>query len=252
MFSAAFSLMPPNFKLAKDEIHIWCAALDKLVYRFKKYFQTLSLEERIRAKRFYFERDRKRFIIRRGILRTILGFYLNVDPSRIEFRYGENGKPALADTYSKGTIRFNLSHSNGFVIFAFDRDNEIGVDIEEIRDIYEMDHISQRFFSETEDAVFRTLPENKKKKAFFNCWTRKEAFIKAIGDGLSLPLDKFDVSLAPGEPSRLLRIEGYSKELSLRSIESFIPAPNYVAALAIKSHVFKLRCWRWTEQAFSA
>jgi 4'-phosphopantetheinyl transferase len=108
-----------------------------------------------------------------------------------------------------------------------------------------MGPIAERFFSIKENAVFRALPESKKKEAFFNCWTRKEAFIKAIGDGLSRPLDKFDVSLVPGEPSRLLRIEGDSKAASAWTIQELKPAFGFAAAIAVEARRWQLHCWQW-------
>jgi len=204
------------------------------------------MDERMRAERFHFERDRKRFIVRRGILRTILGCYLSIEPSRLRFCYGKNGKPALADTSGKGRIRFNLSHSEGLALVAFTRDREIGVDIEHIRDISEMEQIAERFFSVREYTVFRVLPKSKKKEAFFNCWVRKEAFTKAIGDGLSWPLDKFDVSLILGESARLLRIEGDSKGASRWSIQDLKPASGFAAAFAVEGRSGRLHCWQWS------
>lgn len=227
-------------ELTAGEIHIWCTSLDQPVSRYQKL---LSDDERIRSERFHFEAHRKRFIVRRGILRMILGCYLSTEPSQLQFCYGKNEKPALADTFSKGKVRFNLSHSEGLALYAFTRDCEIGVDIEHIRDISEMKQIAERFFSARENSVFRALPKSKKKEAFFNCWTRKEAFIKAIGDGLSWPLDGFDVSLVPGEPARLLRIEGDSKTASRWSIQDLKPAFGFAAAFAVKGRIGRVHCW---------
>jgi len=140
-----------------------------------------------------------------------------------------------------------LSQSDGLALYAFTRDREIGVDIEHIRDISEMEQIAEQFFSARENAVFRTLPKSKKKEAFFNCWTRKEAFIKAIGEGLSWPLDSFDVSLIPGEPARLLKIEGDSKAASRWSIQDLKPAFGFAAAFAVKGRSGRVHCWQWSD-----
>jgi 4'-phosphopantetheinyl transferase len=230
-------------ELTTDEIHIWCVSLDQPLSRFQRL---LSMDERMRAERFHFEEDGKRFIICRGILRTILGYYLGVEPSWFHFYYGKNKKPALADTFVKGDIHFNLSHSDGLALYAFTCNREIGVDIEHIRDIPEIEQIVARFFSERENAVFRTLPKSKKKEAFFSCWTRKEAFIKAMGNGLSWPLNRFDVSLVPGELARVQRIEGDSRAASRWSIEDLKPAPGFAAAFAIKGRIGRVRCWQWS------
>ena len=229
-----FKSAPRDLELGNNEVHIWCVSLDQLASRFQILSQKLSMDEHMRAERFYFERDRKRYIIGRGILRTIIGYYSGVEAGKLRFRYGRHGKPALADTFGKGMIYFNLSHSKGLALYAFTRDSEIGIDIEHIREIPEMEHIVERFFSEREKAVFRALPESKKKEAFFNCWTRKEAFIKAIGDGLYQPLYKFDVSLSPGEPVDLLSIEGDSTKASGWCIQDLSPASGFAAACAVE------------------
>ncbi|MCK4828574.1 4'-phosphopantetheinyl transferase superfamily protein, partial [bacterium] len=213
--------------------------------RFQRLKQLLSPVESMRAERFHFEQDRKRFIACHGILRMICGRYLNVDPRRLRFCNGKNGKPTLANEFDNRSIHFNLSHSHGIALYGYTRDQQIGVDIEHIHDISEMGQIAQRFFSKTENEIFRSLPESKKKEAFFHCWTRKEAFIKAIGDGLSYPLHKFDVSLIPGEPAKLLRIEGDSKRASRWSVQDLKPAPGFVAAFAIEGGRQRLRCWQW-------
>ncbi len=215
-------------ELTTDEIHIWCASLDQPVSGFQRL---LSVDEEARAERYHFDEDRRRFIVRRGILKTLLGNYLGIEPYQIQFCYGKNGKPALSDTFGNGEVRFNLSHSEGLALYAFTRSRKIGVDIEYIRDVPEMEQIADRYFSENEKAVFHTLPESKKKEAFFNCWTRKEAFIKATGEGLSASLDRFDVSLAPGEPARLLGVEGDSIDESQWSICNLNIDIRYKAAL---------------------
>ena len=244
MFSPSFSPPPLDLALTSDEIHVWCAPLDLSVSRFEMLSQTLSLDERMRAERFHFEKDRKRFIIGRGILRIILGYYLGVEPSRLQFCYGKCGKPALANTFGNGILHFNLSRSEGLALYAFSRDYQVGADIEYIRHIPEVDQIVERFFSATENNVFRALPESKKKEAFFNCWTRKEAFIKAIGDGLFYPLDKFDVSLVPGEPAELLGIDGDSKGPSQWTIQQLKPAFGFAAAFAVQGRSLRLHCWQ--------
>jgi 4'-phosphopantetheinyl transferase len=232
-----------NRDLGTNEIHIWCASLNQPVLRFQ---WLLSIDERMRAERFHFETDRKRFIVRRGILRMILGHYLDIEPSRLQFCYGENGKPALADIFGKGTVQFNLSHSEGVALYAFTRDREIGVDIELIRDISEMEQIAERFFSTREKAVFHTLTNSRRKKAFYNCWTRKEAFIKATGEGLSLSLDGFDVSLAPGEPASLLRIEGDRKAASRWSIQEVETAIGFAGAVAMEGQIGRISNQQWS------
>ena len=235
-----------NVLLSTEDIHIWRVGLDSATLSIAELNQILSVDERTRANRYRFAQDRNRFVVRRGILRTILGHYLGVAPSQVRFRYEIHGKPVLADGTGNSNIRFNLSHSDGIALLAFTRNYKIGVDIERIRDISEMDQIAASFFSEGEYAVFRSLPKDKKKEAFFDCWTRKEAFVKATGDGLSYPLDKFEVSLMPDEPARLLRLEGATKKLHQWSIQELKPALDFTAALAVKRRNWRLHYWKWS------
>ncbi|GBE04449.1 4'-phosphopantetheinyl transferase sfp [bacterium BMS3Abin10] len=241
----AFSSKPQNLVLKHEEIHVWCASLDQPVSRFQMLSQTLSPDEHMRAERFHFEKDRNHFIISHGILRTILGSYLSVEPDKLQFCYGKYGKPALADISGNGRICFNSSRSEWRALYVFTLDREIGVDIEHIHDISEMDQIVERFFSVTENEVFHALPESKKKEAFFNCWTRKEAVIKAIGDGLYCPLDKFDVSLSPGEPADLLSIEGDSIKASGWYIQDLSPDSEFAAACAVEG-LCQFRWYQWS------
>lgn len=237
---------PTNLVLSSNEVHVWRASLDQPTLQFQKLAQMLSADERNRAERFHFEQDRKHFIAGRGILRTLLGYYLGIEPSRLQFHYEVYGKPAL-ETCGGNTLRFNLSHSQGLVLYAVTRARSIGIDLEHIRPIAEVEQIAERFFSVRENAVFRALPQSQKQVAFFNCWTRKEAYLKAIGDGLTFPLDQFDVELSPGKPARLLSIKGVRCAVSRWSLQELTPAPEYVAALAVEGHGWLLTCWQWLE-----
>jgi 4'-phosphopantetheinyl transferase len=240
-----FILPPIDLELGANEIHIWLAVMSQPVFRFNEYIQTLSDEERLRAEKYYSERDRNSFIFRRGILRTILGRYLDVEPCRLQFCYGKYGKPKLDVRFGNGTVHFNLSHSHGVALYAFARDSEIGVDIECMSDISEMEHVVETTYSIKEKEVFRSLPENQKREAFFHYWTCKEAIIKALGYGLSRPVDKYEVPLLPGEPVKMLKIEGDSREASRWSIQAMKLAPNYTGAFAVKSEVYETKHWRW-------
>ncbi len=182
-------------------------------------FTILSDEERARAARFHFDRDRRRFVNCRAKVRTTLGRYLNTDPARIEFRYNEFGKPSAEGIF------FNVSHSHDLALLAISRTREVGVDIERIDASFAHDNIPERFFSPGEVMALRALPEHQQFQAFFACWTRKEAYIKARGMGMALALDSFDVTLTPGEPARFLRGAGDW------SIESLAPPAGYAAAV---------------------
>jgi len=201
----------------------------------------------MRAERFYFKRDRKHFIVGRGLLRTILGCYLGIAPNRLQFCYGPRGKPDLAETSGGSKLCFNLSHSQGLALYGVTREREIGIDLEHIRSISQAEQIAERFFSVQENAVFRVLPPSKKQVAFLNCWTRKEAYLKAIGDGLARSLEQIEVSLAPGEPARLLSTEGDPQSAEHWTLQELMPAPGYVAALVVEGYGWRLSCWQWLE-----
>src|SRR5438046_3961564 len=175
-------LSPDWPELARDEIHAWCAGLDELASDLTAFAETLSVGERQRAERFQFDRDRKRFIVRHGLLRMILGRYLNLEPARLSFTCESRGKPALAGILDGRTLHFNLSHSDGLALFAVARRFALGVDVERIRPIPEIDQIAGKFFSTRESATLNALPAEQKLEAFFNCWTRKEAYLKATGE----------------------------------------------------------------------
>jgi 4'-phosphopantetheinyl transferase len=204
---------------------------------------TLSSEERARAARFHFPQDRRHFVAAHGILRTILPRYLGRAPAQLEFCNGAAGKPELAPGCKADGLRFNLSHSQGLALFAITRDHEIGVDLEGVRADFAWEEIASRFFAPREVEALRLVPAPSRAEAFFNCWTRKEAFVKARGEGLSIPLDQFEVSLAPGEPARLLRTTGDPQEASNWSIRELEPAAGYIAAIAVRAQRYELKLW---------
>ncbi len=186
----------------------------------------LSPDELARAARFRFEKHRNRFIACRSALREILGEYLDTDPRAIEFAYNPHGKPAVTGVHFG--VHFNVSHSGELAVIAVSRTRELGVDVERIDPRFAGEQIPERFFSAAEIAALRSLPEHLQIEAFFLCWTRKEAYVKARGVGLSLELSSFDVTLAPGEPAAFLRgADGWE-------IEAFTPAPGFAAAVVAK------------------
>ena len=232
-----------QLRLSSSDVHVWLAPLDQI--HVTQLIQTLSEEELARADRFRFHRDRERFIACRSLLRTILSRYLCVEPCRLRICYGPYGKPYLEEEVEKDKLQFNLSHSHGFALYAFTRGRKIGVDLEYIRRMPDFGQIAARFFSQSENSALNALPESQRQEAFFYCWTRKEAYIKAIGNGLMHPLNSFDVSLAPGEPARLLNVEGNPEEASRWSLKSLNPAPGYIAALAVAGHDWQLQWKQW-------
>lgn len=191
----------------------------------------LSDAERQRASRFVFDRDRRRFIVSRGRLRQLLAARLGVAPESVELTYGAHGKPAVTVGPADPDLRFNVSHCDDLAVYAFSYGVDIGVDVEAIRVIPDADRIAARFFSRRESETYRALDARDKPVGFFNCWTRKEAFIKALGDGLGHRLDSFDVSLAPDEPAAILRVGATAGDECDWRMESFAPAPGFVAAV---------------------
>jgi len=241
---------PTDLALLSDEVHVWRALLDLPVSRIQSLQHTLAADELRRADRFHFQKHHQRFVVARGLLRTILGCYLDIEPGQLRFCYSDYGKPSLS-TPGQKALSFNLSHSGGLALYAVTRNREVGIDLERIRTDFEYAQIAERFFSPRENTVLRALPVSLKPEAFFTCWVRKEAYIKARGEGLSLPLDQFDVSLAPGEPAILLNTRGDSQEANRWSLRELSPGPGYAAALAVKGHGWRLACWQWPERVLS-
>lgn len=210
--------------------------LERNIEEIRALRELLSDTERRCADRFAFDLDRNRFIVARARLRELLATRLNVRPEAVELTYGVHGKPALSSRFADSDLRFNVSHSDDVAIYAFSIGREIGVDIEVVRSIPDADDIAAQFFSRCENAAYLDLESSDKPLGFFCCWTRKEAFIKANGDGLYHPLDSFDVSLAPGEPAKILRIKDMTGSEFGWCLNSFSPLPGLIAAVVTESH----------------
>jgi 4'-phosphopantetheinyl transferase len=242
---------PIDITLSQNEVHVWCVSLDQPASHVHSLTHVLSENEQKRAERFHFDRHRRRYIVSQGSLRTILGRYLDLAPEQIVFSRGVRGKPALKATQhatvEEGRLQFNTSHSHELALYAIARGREVGIDIEHIRPMSDAEQIVKRFFSDQERTVFQSLAPDQKLPAFFTCWTRKEAFTKARGEGLYRPLDQFVVSFSPGEPARLLSFEEDPQETSRWSFHSLTPAPGYTAALVVEGQSWRLSCWRMEE-----
>jgi len=238
---------PTRPELSVEEVHVWRAWLDAEESEVTRLRALLSDEERARADRFHFTKDRRHFTVARGLLRTLVARYTDRRPELVSFTYNAYGKPSLSTEDAGASLRFNLSHSKGLALYAFARGREVGVDVEFSREEFAGEEIAARFFSPAEVAVLRALPAEEKTRAFFNCWTRKEAYIKAHGLGLSLPLEGFDVSLAPGEPAALLSTRHDPAQAARWSLCALSPAYGYAAALAAEGHDWRLTCWSWDE-----
>lgn len=241
---------PPRFPPLEDaEVHVWQVYLDRPPPSVEKLAGVLSGDERDKAGRFHFERDRRRYTCGRGVLRTLLGNYLSSAPESIVFAYNRYGKPELDGPHRAQRLNFSVSHSHARALIAFTRGREVGIDIEYIRPDFEGELIATRYFSASEVAALRTLPAASRGQAFFNCWTRKEAFIKAVGHGLSLSLQSFDVSLLPGEPAALLNTRFSPREVTRWSLRDLQPGPGFAAAIAVAGPAWQIKCWQWPDSA---
>ncbi|MES1025690.1 4'-phosphopantetheinyl transferase superfamily protein [Gloeocapsa sp. BRSZ] len=240
---------PSNLTLSGNEVHVWRVALDVDATIVCSLFSTLCATEQQRAERFYLQLHRDRFIVGRGVLRKVLANYLQIQPNEINFSYNAYGKPSLV-VANQEPLRFNLSHSQELALIAVTQNCDVGVDLECIRNDFPCQEIAARFFSPTEVAVLRSLPPHLQTTAFFTCWTRKEAFIKATGKGLSLPLDKFDVSCFPGESAELLYTAWDESEVQRWTLQELIPDARYVGALAVAEKNWHLSQYQfsWSEK----
>jgi 4'-phosphopantetheinyl transferase len=209
-----------------EEIHVWQAWLDRDAEAVKRLELTLSPDEIARANRFHFEKDKRHYIVGRGLLRELLANYLGEDPKRLEFAYGEYGKPSLAGAQASSGLSFNLSHSAGLAVYAFAKNRNLGIDAERIKPDFVSEDIARRYFSPREVDDLFSLPPTERPEAFFRCWTRKEAYLKARGAGLQIPLDSFSVSLLPGQPAGFLG----GVEPCWR-LAAFVAAEGYAAAI---------------------
>jgi 4'-phosphopantetheinyl transferase len=215
-----------------SEVHLWLVRLDASEDNFAQSLAWLSPDEIDRAERFRFPRHRRAFVLGRAALRALLASYLGVEPAGVHFAYGSQGKPALADAAC--ALRFNASNSNDLAACAFTTGCEIGIDIEQHRPLHNLESIADRFFAPEEAADLRKLPEADKTSAFFHCWTRKEAYIKAMGGGLSIPLDSFQVTLQSGVAARMVSLEGSTDRARAWTLHDFDPAPEYAGAIAYR------------------
>lgn len=235
---------------ADDEVHVWRASLDQPAAYRQWLLPTLSPEELTRAEHFYLVRDRERFIVGRGVLRAILGAYLSVPPRQLLFEYGYYGKPALRRPPGAETLQFNVSHSAGLGMYAVTRRRAVGIDLERIRPILQLEQLAARWFTGEEERQLRALPPEQQRQGFFRCWTSKEAYVKARGEGLSLPLDQFVVAVRPDDPLALLTTNAGPAETARWTLREVVVDPDYVAAVAVEGYDWRLACWQWTDAEF--
>jgi 4'-phosphopantetheinyl transferase len=226
------------------DIHLWCADLNVSDPVLQQLAPTLSNDERQRAQRFYFERDRRHFIAGRGILRSILARYLHQKPADLRFVYSAKGKPSLVQSGDAPSLCFNLSHSQGVALYAVVCDRAVGVDIEYKRAIA-IEELAERFFSINEAAAIQALPDDQRQAAFFQIWTCKEAYLKATGEGLA-GLEQVEISLNFAEPPRLIKAAGSLEAASHWFLQTVPVIDSYVAALVVEATAIRTLYWQWT------
>ena len=240
---AAWPDGPNDPRLEAGTVDVWLSPLLPDPARREALARHLSAAEREREARFHFEADAHRYAIARGLLRELLARYVGEAPGRIELEETDHGRPyRLGGNHPD--LDFNLSHSKDLVVYAFARSVRVGIDVEWIHPLDDMDDLVAINFSARERETWSALPPSLRERGFFECWTRKEAFVKAIGEGLSHPLDAFDVSLHPDEPPALLRLEHAPKELCRWSLYALDPAVGYASSLAVEAASATLRCFR--------
>jgi 4'-phosphopantetheinyl transferase len=227
--------------LPENEVHLWRVDLAAVAEGERRWAEIISADERVRASRFHFSKDRQYFSATRALLRMILGSYLGSNPRELVFRYLEKEKPSL-ESPSGTRLEFNVSHSGDVALLAFAQERALGVDVEHLRDNFDHAAIARRFFSQREQHQLETLAPSERFHGFFRCWTRKEAYIKALGTGLSLPLNQFDVSLKAGDLNALLFTRPDEAEAARWSLQEVPAGDGYVAALCVRGHGWHLKC----------
>jgi 4'-phosphopantetheinyl transferase len=225
--------------LGTRNIDVWAVQLTARDIVAESCFAILSPDERVRADSYRFDGYRRSFVLSRGILRALLGCYLSVPADTIRFSYTKSGKPCLFD--SNSDIRFNLSHSADTALYAMTRQCDVGIDIERIRPLQDMYRIEERFFCPQEIEDLRALPLAEHEIAFFNCWSRKEAYVKAIGEGLLMPFNRFRVTLRPGDPVQFVHLSGDREAAKKWTLQNISIVPGYAAAIAYHDEFRPLR-----------
>jgi 4'-phosphopantetheinyl transferase len=236
-------------ELYAAQVDVWCAELDAPWLDPEKYQASLADPELARADAFHYEVDRRRFLLRRGILRQLIGVYLKSPPGIIQFETNPYGKLSLL-IGTGDDLQFNMTISGDIALYAFTRRRLVGIDVERIRADFEVEAIARRFFSANEQYAFQGLPPEQRIEGFFNGWTRKEAFLKALGKGFWLPSDQFDVSLAPGEPAELQATHYAPEEARRWRLQHLEPVTGYAAALAVEGSDWRSACWRLDKRLF--
>jgi 4'-phosphopantetheinyl transferase len=237
---------PPNhWNLSEADVHIWAASLEVPIERIVSLERTLSSDERGRAKRFHFERDQRRFVAGRGILREILSSYLTVEPAQLRFDYGSSGKPFLATSPEGHNLNFNLSHSADLMLIALTRSCMIGVDVEWMYAIEDIEKVASHLFSIRQLSRLMALSSEQRLPAFFSGLTRKEAYLKATGAGLTDAVRQIEVSFLANETAPVLTISGDPQAAACWTLIDLAPAPGFIGAVAVEEKDPRPFCWQW-------
>ena len=234
-------MMPPEPRpLGPGDVHWWSTRLELAPHVIASLQATLNQEERERADRFAFPHLRRRYVVARGLLRQWLAGYLELAPADVRFAYEAHGKPVL-EAGNPADLRFNVSHTGDLAVFALTKSHSIGVDVEALRAMPDALALADRFFSPSERQALHAVGAADRDVAFFSCWTRKEAYVKATGEGLTCDLESFDVSVAPGEPARLLRLFGSSAAAARWAVEALDVPAGFIAAVAVATSEIRVR-----------
>jgi 4'-phosphopantetheinyl transferase len=230
--------------LAADAVHVWRIALTISDAELNRRARVLTFEELARAARFHFERDRHRWMATRATVRALLARYTGVPADSLRFHLGPHGKPSLEAPNGTG-LEFNVSHSGELALCAVSRGRAVGVDVEAIRPEFATLSMARRFFAPAEVSSLESIPPNEQTQAFFACWSRKEAYMKARGTGIALGLDRFEVSLLPGRPASLLATHDEPDAVKRWTLMALAPGDGYAGALVTDGPA-RLECWHWT------
>jgi 4'-phosphopantetheinyl transferase len=237
-----------NDRSSFPNVHVFGVSLNPPVNVLETLARILASPELDRAASFRFEHDRNRFIAGRGLLRVILGHYLNANPAKLEFVYGGQGKPMLGGAFATTGLHFNFAHSEGLGLLAISPVGAVGVDVECIRPLNDVDRLVNRFFSPREIAAFQKVPVYERSLAFFRLWTRKEAFLKATGEGIAHSLDQVEVSFLSDESAELLHLPRHLGQVANWHSHDLAPASGFVAALVAPIETACPICWSWVTE----
>lgn len=234
-----------DLAILSDEVHVWRASLNQPTWWVEKLGRLLAPEELSRAERLRSDKERQGFMVARGLLRAILSRYLDVEPTRLRFAGDAYREPTLISPTPPGGFSLSLSHAHELALIAISQRRRIGVGLGYLRPVPEMERIAEGLLSPQEKTVWRALPQPEKLRAFFKCWTCKQAYLKARGEGSGLPPGRLAVDLFPAEAAQLLSLDGDPSEAARWSLRELTPAPGYVAALAVEGKGWQLTCWHY-------